>query len=156
VIRDSALGELAAHSWPENVRELVRVLTDARPSARGSSITAELIRKVLRCTVRHESSPDVLPLDRVELDYIVAALALCDGNQTLAARRLGIHYNQMKSGTQVLAHALAILDCVVVQAHIAGDHTIFVGEVKEVSVFEGSPLLYFRGRYGACRMRQEQ
>ncbi len=73
-----------------------------------------------------------------------------------AARRLGIHYNQMKSGTQVLAHALANLDCVVVQAHTAGDHTIFVGEVKEVSVFEGLPLLYFRGRYGACQIRQEQ
>jgi DNA-binding NtrC family response regulator len=90
VIRDSALGELAAHSWPENVRELVRVLADARPSARGSSITAELVRKVLRGTARPRSSPEVLPLDRVELDYIVVALALCDGNQTLAARRLGI------------------------------------------------------------------
>jgi DNA-binding NtrC family response regulator len=89
-IRDSALGELAAHSWPENVRELVSVLTDACPRARGSSITAELIRKVLRGTARPEPSPDVLPLDRIELDYIVAALALCDGNQTLAARRLGI------------------------------------------------------------------
>ena len=73
-----------------------------------------------------------------------------------AARRLGIHYNQMKSGLPVLAGALANLDCVVVQAHIAGDHTIFVGEVKEVSVSEGSPLLYFRGRYGACNVRQEQ
>ena len=73
-----------------------------------------------------------------------------------AARRLGVHYNKMKSGIPVLAHALANLDCDVVQAHIAGDHTIFVGEVKEVSVAEGFPLLYFRGRYGACHARQEQ
>jgi flavin reductase (DIM6/NTAB) family NADH-FMN oxidoreductase RutF len=73
-----------------------------------------------------------------------------------AARRLGIHYNLMKSGMPVLADALAALDCIVVEAHAAGDHTIFVGEVKEVSVAEGSPLLYFRGRYGACRERQEQ
>ena len=71
-----------------------------------------------------------------------------------AARRLGIHYNLMKSGTPVLADTLANLDCVVVQAHAAGDHTIFVAEVKEVSVAEGAPLLYFRGRYGACRERQ--
>jgi flavin reductase (DIM6/NTAB) family NADH-FMN oxidoreductase RutF len=62
----------------------------------------------------------------------------------------------MKSGTPVLAHALATLDCDVVQTHAAGDHTIFVGEVKEVSVAEGAPLLYFRGRYGGCRERQEQ
>ena len=72
-----------------------------------------------------------------------------------AARRLDIHYNQMKSGMPVLANTLANLDCTVVQAHAAGDHTIFVGEVKEVSVADGTPLLYFRGRYGACRERQE-
>jgi flavin reductase (DIM6/NTAB) family NADH-FMN oxidoreductase RutF len=72
-----------------------------------------------------------------------------------AARRLDIHYSQMKSGTPVLAHALAHLDCSVVQAHAAGDHTIFVGEVKEVSVAEGSPLLYFRGRYGVAPQGQE-
>jgi len=68
-----------------------------------------------------------------------------------AARRLDIRYNQMKSGIPVVASTLANLDCVVVQSHAAGDHTIFVAEVKEVSVAEGSPLLYFRGRYGACR-----
>lgn len=78
------------------------------------------------------------------------------GRNPDAARRLDIHYNQMKSGIPVLAHALATLDCQVVQAHDAGDHTIFVGEVKEVSVVEGSPLLYFRGRYGGCRERSEK
>jgi flavin reductase (DIM6/NTAB) family NADH-FMN oxidoreductase RutF len=72
-----------------------------------------------------------------------------------AARRLGIHYNHMKSGMPVVADTLANLDCEVVQDHAAGDHTIFVAEVREVTVAEGSPLLYFRGRYGACRDRQE-
>ena len=72
-----------------------------------------------------------------------------------AARRLDIRYKQMKSGMPVLADTLANLDCTVVQAHAAGDHTIFVAEVKEVSVSEGSPLLYFRGRYGVCRESKE-
>lgn len=72
-----------------------------------------------------------------------------------AARRLDIHYSQMKSGMPVLAHALANLDCSVVQAHDAGDHTIFVGAVKEVSVAEGSPLLYFRGHYGVTQRHQD-
>jgi flavin reductase len=72
-----------------------------------------------------------------------------------AARRLDIHYSQMKSGMPVLAHALANLDCSVVQAHDAGDHTIFVGAVKEVSVAEGSPLLYFRGHYGVAPHHQD-
>jgi flavin reductase (DIM6/NTAB) family NADH-FMN oxidoreductase RutF len=68
-----------------------------------------------------------------------------------AARRLDIHYSHMKSGIPVVAGTLANLDCTVVQSHAAGDHTIFVADVKQVSVDEGTPLLYFRGRYGACR-----
>jgi len=90
VLRDSALGELAAHHWPENVRELIRVLSEARARTRAGSISAELVRKVLHGAPRCEPASRVLPLDRIELDYIVAALALCEGNQTLAARRLGI------------------------------------------------------------------
>jgi len=65
-----------------------------------------------------------------------------------AAYRLGIRYRKTKSGTPVLDNALANLDCRVVDAHAAGDHTIFVGEVKEIILSEGVPLLYFRGRYG--------
>lgn len=65
-----------------------------------------------------------------------------------AAYRLGVEYSRMQSGTPVLRNMLATLDCSVVSAHSAGDHTIFVGEVKEIVLGEGSPLLYFRGRYG--------
>jgi len=65
-----------------------------------------------------------------------------------AAYRLGIQYSKMRSGKPVLENALANLDCRVVDAHAAGDHTIFVGEVREIIVGEGTPLLYFRGRYG--------
>ena len=69
-----------------------------------------------------------------------------------AAYRLGIEYRAMKSGTPVLKNALANLDCRVIDGHAAGDHTIFVGEVREVSLGEGSPLLYFRGRYGLAKV----
>ncbi len=68
-----------------------------------------------------------------------------------AAYRLGIEYSRMKRGTPVLRDTLATLDCRKVAAHTAGDHTIFVGELHEVAVGEGSPLIYFRGRYGLCR-----
>ncbi len=64
-----------------------------------------------------------------------------------ASYRLGIRYRQMKSGVPVLEDTLANLDCRVVAAHAAGDHTIFVGEVREVALGEGAPLMYFRGRY---------
>ena len=65
-----------------------------------------------------------------------------------SAYRLGIRYRRMKGGRSVLEAALANLDCKVVDAHTAGDHTIFVAEVREVSLGEGEPLVYFRGRYG--------
>jgi len=64
-----------------------------------------------------------------------------------AAYRLGIGFRPMKSGIPVLEDALANLDCRVVDAYSAGDHTIFVAEVREVLLGEGLPLLYFRGRY---------
>lgn len=65
-----------------------------------------------------------------------------------AAYRLGVEYRNMKSGIAVVCDALANLDCSVVDAHAAGDHTVFVAEVKETFLGEGAPLLYFRGRYG--------
>jgi flavin reductase ActVB len=68
-----------------------------------------------------------------------------------AAYRLGIHYRKLGNGTPVLEDALANLDCRITTAHTAGDHTIFVAEVREVVLGEGNPLLYFRGRYGIDR-----
>ena len=65
-----------------------------------------------------------------------------------AAYRLGIEFRKMHSGTPVLRDALASLDCRKVGAHPAGDHTIFVAELRETLLGEGTPLLYFRGRYG--------
>jgi len=65
-----------------------------------------------------------------------------------AAYRLGIRYRTLKSGMPVLEEALANLDCRVVDARAAGDHTVFIAEVREVLLGEGAPLLYFRGRYG--------
>ncbi len=65
-----------------------------------------------------------------------------------SARRLGIRYREMESGWPVLEDALANLDCRIVAQYQAGDHTIFVGEVREAALGEGEPLLYFRGRYG--------
>jgi DNA-binding NtrC family response regulator len=102
-IRESALGELVSYGWPENVRELVIALTRMRLEMRAGAITAELVRKTLRHHVDCIPSLDVLPLDRIETDYIIAALALCDGNQTLTARRLGIGRStllrKLKAGT---------------------------------------------------------
>jgi flavin reductase (DIM6/NTAB) family NADH-FMN oxidoreductase RutF len=62
-------------------------------------------------------------------------------------RRLSIRYRTTPGGVPVLEGALLQLTCNVVASHLAGDHTIFVGEVVDAEVHEGEPLLFFRGGY---------
>jgi flavin reductase (DIM6/NTAB) family NADH-FMN oxidoreductase RutF len=39
------------------------------------------------------------------------------------------------------------MDCQVINAHKEGDHTVFIGEVSEIEVSEGSPLLFYTGKW---------
>jgi len=66
---------------------------------------------------------------------------------TEAEERLSIRYRWTPSGILVLENTLLHLSCKVIESHIAGDHTIFVGEVEDAEIHEGEPLLYFRGKY---------
>jgi flavin reductase len=61
--------------------------------------------------------------------------------------RLGIRFRWTETVIPLLEGALAHLACNVVTTYVAGDHTIFVGEVESVEVYEGEPLLYLRGDY---------
>lgn len=54
-------------------------------------------------------------------------------------------------GFPVVAGALSHLVCRVVDTHPAGDHTLFIAEVERAVVHEGTPLLYFGGRYAHVR-----
>jgi flavin reductase (DIM6/NTAB) family NADH-FMN oxidoreductase RutF len=47
----------------------------------------------------------------------------------------------------VIKEALCALTCNVVAEHEAGDHTLFIGEVTEIDIKEGDPLLFFQGKY---------
>lgn len=51
------------------------------------------------------------------------------------------------TGVPLVAGALAHLECRVVAAHTAGDHTIYVGEIVAMSTRAGRPLVYNQGRY---------
>ena len=50
-------------------------------------------------------------------------------------------------GLPLVPDALAHLECRVVAAHEAGDHTLYVGEIVSLSVRPGRPLLYHQGLY---------
>jgi flavin reductase (DIM6/NTAB) family NADH-FMN oxidoreductase RutF len=64
-----------------------------------------------------------------------------------AEKALGIRFHWTESGVPVLTDALVQLTCTVVASHLAGDHTIFLAGVDTAEVFEGEPLLFFRGGY---------
>lgn len=53
------------------------------------------------------------------------------------------------AGLPVLRGALAQVACEVVNEHVEGDHTLFIGKVIELKVGEGDPLLFFSGKYRA-------
>ena len=63
------------------------------------------------------------------------------------AERVGAKFAHTKRGTPLLAGCLGHLECRLVKAHEAGDHTIFIGQVELFTLQEGRPLLFYRGRY---------
>jgi flavin reductase (DIM6/NTAB) family NADH-FMN oxidoreductase RutF len=64
-----------------------------------------------------------------------------------AEAKLGIRYRWTQSGIPLIEDTIAQIVCRVVASYIAGDHTIFLGEVQSAELFPGEPLLFFRSRY---------
>lgn len=58
-----------------------------------------------------------------------------------------VEYSFTSRGTPMVSSCLSFVDCVVVDSHDHGDHTIFIGEVMETYTSSGSPLVFFEGRY---------
>jgi flavin reductase (DIM6/NTAB) family NADH-FMN oxidoreductase RutF len=61
--------------------------------------------------------------------------------------RLGIRYSWTPSGIPLLEDTIVQIACRLISMHVAGDHTIFVGEVESAAFHDGEPLLFFRGEY---------
>lgn len=59
----------------------------------------------------------------------------------------GVPHRITELGLPVLTEALAHLECVTVNAHVEGDHTVFIGRVESSATTDAAPLLYFRGKY---------
>ncbi len=65
-----------------------------------------------------------------------------------SARRFeGLGFSRGESGLVMLDESVAHLECTVVGQHVAGDHTIFIGEVQHAAADDARPLLYYRGGY---------
>lgn len=59
------------------------------------------------------------------------------------------YYRGARSGAPILGGALSVLECKTEQRVTAGDHTLVIGRVlaAQTPSADGSPLVYFKGRY---------
>lgn len=60
---------------------------------------------------------------------------------------INIHYHEGVEGIPVLKDALVNLECRLIESFVAGDHTVFIGEIERTHIKEGNPLVYYRGNY---------
>jgi len=79
---------------------------------------------------------------RREQEWLSRRFALSGGDKFQ-----GVSYHEGSSGLPLLDGTLATLECRIVEAHEAGDHTIFIGLVESAIVTGGRPLVYFHGGY---------
>lgn len=91
--------------------------------------------------------------DFIKESQTFAVNILCDEQQEMSMRFAGqikdeleIKFNQF-NGIPYLKESLVSIGCTVYSAHEAGDHVLFIGEVKELHSKEGNPLAFYEGQY---------
>jgi DNA-binding NtrC family response regulator len=87
-----AADQLLRYQWPGNVRELENAMERAAALAPGPRVELEDLAEEVRQAIsgpRAEAGA-VRPLEEIEKEYILTALQVNGGNQTHAARQLGI------------------------------------------------------------------
>ena len=89
ILADDALSRLMEHTWPGNVRELENCLTRAVVLAAGSVVRADHL-SIGSPSSRAPASLTVRPLDEIEREEVMRALAVTDGHKTRAAELLGV------------------------------------------------------------------
>ena len=66
---------------------------------------------------------------------------------------LKVSFRWNPDGIPLLENVLCQIACRLYAAHLAGDHTIVVGEVLSASLYPGEPLIFFRGDYTRLGLR---
>jgi 4-nitrophenol 2-monooxygenase / 4-nitrocatechol 4-monooxygenase, reductase component len=68
----------------------------------------------------------------------------------------GIAQHAGRLGTPLLSDALARIECDVVDTLVGGTHRVFLGAVRHAEVDDGSPLAYYRGRFGRLDLAADE
>jgi 3-hydroxy-9,10-secoandrosta-1,3,5(10)-triene-9,17-dione monooxygenase reductase component len=119
---------------------------------------------VLFCAgVESETWPRVRAADR----FCVNVLAHDQRQLAVSFARKGtdryqdVELVERQGGPPRLAGAIAHIECTIGAEHRAGDHTIVVGEVRELAVADEDaealrePLIFYRGGFTTARQRAE-
>lgn len=61
----------------------------------------------------------------------------------------GLDFRPGIDGVPIVEGCIANLECLLRNSYDGGDHTIFVGEVENVEIRDGEPLIYFHSTYGS-------
>jgi len=88
----SAADQLLRYEWPGNVRELENAMERAVALSRGNRVEVDDLPEEIRQAFPKPVATlgNVRPLEQIEKEYILAALALNEGNQTHTAEQLNI------------------------------------------------------------------
>jgi DNA-binding NtrC family response regulator len=90
-LSDEVMSIFLGYSWPGNVRQLKNVIEHAVVMSKGPAITVHDLPDDLRGQIQGtQPSAAVKPLRTIEVQAVASALRECNGNKSMAARRLGI------------------------------------------------------------------
>ena len=138
----------------------VTVITTTDTEGRPTGLTATAFTSVsldpplvLVC-VSHKSQSYPALMERRQFAVNFLRREQEDISRRFATTRLdkfdGVAYRMGALGLPVLSEALAHVECVAVNQHVEGDHTVLIGRVDACeTATSGDPLLYFRGQYGS-------
>jgi flavin reductase (DIM6/NTAB) family NADH-FMN oxidoreductase RutF len=107
---------------------------------------------VLICIEKAAGSHDALAESKAFVVNILSSTQASLSEQfasLLPDKFLGVSHRPGLNGMPVLESVVASLECSLKQVSDGGDHSIFVGDVENVSFTDGDPILYFRGDYRA-------
>ena len=96
-VSDSALRLLSAYGWPGNVRELRNAVERAMLLTASDTLEADQFPQTAVLDLAHvvELPPHGLDLEEVERSLVIQALDRTQGNQTRAAKLLGLNRDQI-------------------------------------------------------------
>ena len=135
----------------------VTIVTTTDPDGKPTGLTASAFTSVsldpplILVCVSHKSQsfPALRERGRFAVNFLRTEQQ--DLSKRFATTRLdkfdGVPYRMGELGVPVLTEALAHVECVTADTHVAGDHTVFIGRIDACGTADGEPLIYFRGSY---------